>query len=94
MTDQADDIGEHKQVWTAQVNDLIGGTIVTDYPHPLSEHDHRKDGDQEKCGYVFAECMTMADAGTIADLLNRAGIERRFGEHFGRNKRLQEGEKS
>lgn len=66
------------QVWTAQVNDLIGGAIVTDYPHPLSEHDHRKDGNQEKCGYIFAVCMTMGDAGIIADLLNGAGTERTF----------------
>lgn len=56
--------------WTAQVNDLIGGAVVTTYPHPLSEHDHRKDGDPHKRGYVIAECMTMADAERIAGLLN------------------------
>lgn len=30
--------------WTAQVNDLVGGWIVTTYPHPLSAHDTRPDG--------------------------------------------------
>jgi hypothetical protein len=65
-------------VWTAQPNDLIGGAIVTTYPAPLSEHDLRRGGDIAHRGYVIAECMTMADAGTIADLLNGAGIEREF----------------
>jgi hypothetical protein len=64
--------------WSAQPNDLIGGAIVTTLPLPMSEHDHRKDGDPAKRGYVIAECMTMADAGTIADLLNGAGITRRL----------------
>lgn len=56
--------------WTAQVNDLIGGWVVTTYPHPLSEHDHREEGDRLKCGYVVADCMTEADAVQIAAALN------------------------
>jgi len=56
--------------WTAQVNDLIGGWVVTSYPHPISEHDFRKYGDPEKRGYIIAECMTKYDAQLIADLLN------------------------
>jgi hypothetical protein len=63
-------------VWTAQVNDLVGGAIVTTVPHPLSRHDFRPDGDDAMRGYVIAECMSMADADAIADLLNAAGITR------------------
>ena len=55
--------------WTAQLNDLIGGWIVTTYPYPLSEH---FGGDPMKCGYVVAECITEEDAQKIADLLRRA----------------------
>lgn len=60
--------------WTAQVNDLVGGWIVTNYPHPYSEHDNRPDGDPYKFGYVIAECYARADAETIAGLLNENDI--------------------
>lgn len=56
--------------WTVQANDLVGGWVVTNYPHPLSEHDMRKDGDPAQRGYVIAECMDWEDARTIAHLLN------------------------
>lgn len=55
--------------WTAQVNDLVGGWIVTTYPHPLSEHVR----DAEWVGTVIAECPVEADARLIADLLNAHG---------------------
>lgn len=57
-------------VWSAQVNDLIGGWIVTTYPHPLSEHDHRRDGDLSKRGVIACECVDRAYAILIAKLLN------------------------
>lgn len=66
----------HANCWTAQVNDLVGGWIVTDYPHPLSEHDNRWDGDTTKGGYIVAECWTERDACTIAMLLNEYQIKR------------------
>lgn len=59
--------------WSAQINDLVGGWIVTDHPHPLSEHDHRPNGDHFQCGYVVAECMVEMDAKRIAALLNAYG---------------------
>lgn len=62
--------------WSAQVNDLIGGWIVTDYAAPHSAHDFNKDGDLTKRGYIVAECMTEKDASTIAKLLNEAQYER------------------
>jgi hypothetical protein len=46
--------------WYPIVNDLIGGTCVSDVDAPLSQHQ----------GYVIAECMTMEDAERIARLLN------------------------
>lgn len=58
-------------VWTVQVNDIVGGWIVTTYPFPSSEHDLRIEGNSLKCGYIIAECMTKADALAIAHLLNR-----------------------
>lgn len=64
--------------WTMQVNDLVGGAIVTTYPHPLSEHDFRKDGDPQKRGYIIAECMTKSDAAEIAYLLNKARVQRKL----------------
>ncbi len=56
--------------WSAQVNDLVGGWIVTDYPHPLSEHDTRLEGDPRRRGKVIADCVTHGDAVRIARLLN------------------------
>ncbi len=67
----------HREVgwpaWSAQIDDTVGGFIVTTYPHPASEHDRRKDGVPLKCGYVIADCMTLKDAQVIAHLLNREG---------------------
>lgn len=60
--------------WTAQVNDTVGGFIVTDYPYPLSEHNHRPDGDPyadpTKRSYIIAEFALQKDAELIAKLLN------------------------
>lgn len=58
------------RVWSAQVNDLVGGWIVTSHPHPLSEHDLRPDGDSTKRGVIAAECSIKAYAILIAKLLN------------------------
>lgn len=64
-------------MWSAQVNDLIGGWIVTDRAIPMSQHDFNKEGfDPSKRGYVIAECMTETDARLIANLLNGAGYQR------------------
>jgi hypothetical protein len=57
-------------VWTVQDDDLVGGWIVTTYPHPLSAHDTRWDGDPAKRGEVIAECCCQEDADRIARLLN------------------------
>lgn len=56
--------------WTVQVDDLVGGWIVTTYPHPLSAHDTRPDGDPTKRGEIIAECCTEEDGELIAGLLN------------------------
>lgn len=61
-------------VWTAQVDDTVGGYIVTTYPHPLSAHDTRPDGDPTKCGRIMAECCCVEDAELVAGLLNKAGV--------------------
>jgi hypothetical protein len=53
-----------------QVDDTIGGFVVTSYPHPMSEHDFRKDGDPTKRGEVAAECRSEPMAQRIAGLLN------------------------
>ncbi len=59
--------------WTAQVNDIIGGWIVTRYPRRLSEHPYFSSrSPQRKNDVVIAECMTEADAQRIADALNKA----------------------
>lgn len=64
-----------RRTWSAQVNDLVGGWVVTTYPHPLSEHDLRREGgDATRRGYCIADCMTLADALRIADLLNTHGL--------------------
>ncbi len=60
--------------WTVQVNDLVGGWIVTDYQWPLSQHDTRPDGDPKKRGKIIAECVDPEDAQRIAFLLNDAGL--------------------
>lgn len=52
--------------WSAQVNDLIGGWVVTDYPHPLSAHEEPGPGKV----HVIAECTTEHDAKYVALLLN------------------------
>lgn len=52
--------------WTAQVNDLVGGFIVTNFPHPLSEHDVR-----EGRVTVACECTSGGMAELIAKQLNR-----------------------
>lgn len=74
MVEDFDQSGDEERmgVWSAQPNDLIGGYIVTTYPHPLSEHDFRPEGDCSKRGYVIADCMSLVDAETIANLLNRS----------------------
>ena len=59
--------------WTAQIDDLVGGWIVTTYPHPLSAHDTRPDGDPAKRGEIIAECHSEDDAELIARLLNEHG---------------------
>lgn len=51
------------QFFTVQVNDLVGGWIVTDYPHPLSLHDFLQ-------GVVLADCMAKEEAELLAGLLN------------------------
>ena len=63
-------------IWTAQINDLVGGFIVTNLERPLSGHDHRPEAADEDYGYVIADCMDRPDATTIARLLNEAWIER------------------
>jgi hypothetical protein len=65
-----------EEIWTPQVNDLVGGWVVTTYPHSLAEHDSRPDGDPARRGYVIAECATFEDAEEIALLLNDAGVRR------------------
>lgn len=62
--------------WTVQVNDLVGGWIVTNLPEPLSQHDKRIHGEEEHRGYIIAECSNKADAEILASLANRAGIRR------------------
>ena len=62
-------------MWSVQINDLIGGYIVTDYPHPLSEHDHRRKGDPDKAGDIACECVSGSMAEAIALLLNENGTE-------------------
>lgn len=63
-------------MWFAILNDLVGGWSVSNYPFPLSEHDHRIDGDPAKRGYVVADCMNREDAEVIAAILNREGYRK------------------
>jgi hypothetical protein len=58
--------------WSVQADDLVGGWIVTTYPHPLSEHDFRPDGDRTKRGEIACECTDQRYAALIAQLLNNA----------------------
>ena len=66
-------VGNHQdnKKWSVQVNDLVGGYIVTTYPHPLSQHDTRK-GENKK-DRIAAECVSEQTAKRIANLLNRYG---------------------
>lgn len=57
-------------IWSVQSDDLVGGWIVTTYPHPISKHDFRKDGNPEKRGIIAAECSDNKYAVLIAKLLN------------------------
>lgn len=59
--------------WTVQVDDTVGGFIITTYPYPLSEHDTRPDGDPDKRGEIIAECHSRDDGELIARLLNEHG---------------------
>lgn len=52
-------------IWTSQLNDLVGGFIVTTFSQPLSQHGHGAER-----GYVIADCMTENDARMIAHCLN------------------------
>ncbi len=56
--------------FTVQNNNLVGGFIVSSYPHPLSEHDHRPNGDPLKRGVIAAECITKPHAELLTGLLN------------------------
>lgn len=58
--------------WSAQLNDLVGGWIVTTYPRSYADHDFRPGGNPLQCGYIVAECMTEEDATEIAWHLNVA----------------------
>lgn len=71
-------------VWTAQENDVIGGWCVTNYPHPLSEHDLRPNGNPARWGYVIADMMRHDDAQEVARLLNEAEVERLHPAEYGR----------
>lgn len=62
--------------WHVVINDLVGGWCVSNVNLPMSEHDFRKEGDPEKRGYIFAECMTQEDAAIIAETLNDRGVHR------------------
>jgi hypothetical protein len=61
---------EEAVTWTVQKNDLVGGWIVADYPHPLSEWDNRRDGDATKRGFLMAECDYELAAEALCFLLN------------------------
>lgn len=62
--------GGEAVTWTVQSNDLVGGYIVTDYPHPLSEHDTRESGDPERRGRILCECNDRNTAEWLAKLVN------------------------
>lgn len=44
-------------------DDLVGGWIVTTYPHPHSQHSFTE-------GIIIADCMTEEEAELLAGLLN------------------------
>lgn len=50
--------------WTVQLNDVIGGWIVTSEPKPLSQNTRHN---------IIAECISQADAQRVADALNSVG---------------------
>lgn len=58
--------------WTAEVNDLIGGYIVTNCKKPASQVDITPESED----YVIADCPMEQDAIIIASCLNRAGVKR------------------
>lgn len=52
---------------------------MTNYPHPLSEHDFRKEGNPARRGYVMADDFyCRQDAEVVAKLLNEAGVTRQL----------------
>ena len=58
-------------LWTVQVNDLIGGYIVTTYPYPLSQHQWKdENGSYLTYGYVIADVTKKEEGALIAKLLN------------------------
>ncbi len=59
-----------KSRWTVQLNDLVGGWVVTDYPQSLADHPRTPSGGGLARGRVIADCVTEADAQRIAHLLN------------------------
>lgn len=57
--------------WSVQVDDTVGGWVVTTYPFPMSQHDFRPDGDPAKRGRVAAECQDEDTAWVIANYFNK-----------------------
>ncbi len=57
--------------WSAQVDDCVGGWIVTRFPYPMSLHDHRPDGDPSNRGEVVCMFASEEMAHLIATLLNK-----------------------
>lgn len=57
--------------WYVQVDDTVGGFVVTDINIPVSAMDHRPNGDPEKKARILAECCTIDDAVVIAYAMNK-----------------------
>lgn len=56
--------------WYVNENDVFGGWAISNLDLPLSQHDHREDGDPKLRSYVIADMfMTEEDARVIAHLL-------------------------
>lgn len=58
------------ELWTAQVDDLVGGWIVTTYPFPYAEHPNRGDDPRIGVDRDVISCWSEERAKQVAELLN------------------------
>lgn len=61
----------HTTQWTVQVDDIVGGFIVTNTPLPRSQHGQCQLTTWANPNYIICDCANASDAEILAMLLNK-----------------------